>query len=59
MKNSVLKIVASVIAFFLAYIGISYLLNGKVDWESAIFCGCGYAIGFTLVSIFSKKKKAK
>ena len=59
MKNNVVRVLISFICFIAFYTGISYLLNGSIDWESAIFCSCGYIVGLILVIAYTKKKKGK
>ena len=59
MNNNVLKFVAGLVAFFLAYIGISYLIDHKIDWVMSLCMVFGYCVVEIICLVISSKKKDK
>ena len=59
MKSNIIKILASGVAFFLAYIGISYIINKQIDVIMTISMTIGYVIGYSIITIYANRKKNK
>ena len=50
------RIVASALAFIVAYLTVDYLIDKKIDIESCFFCLIGYIVGLSIVYIIYKKR---